>query len=394
MKSYFLFALVSAAILTTACNKDEETSINPNPSNSGNGTPSTEIDTNYMVGQYKPERQLTLLTENGESQTFTWETTEPYRLVSAGPDGSLRTFDYDAHDRQSVVHIPASSTMGAQTLSFEYSGDHLAQFNLSGNTGNTLIQAATTYDGNRIQTAYYSEIDESVIGGFIDDFLNTQRKDLVDYFAISNLQTEYSWVGSNVTQEHITADGVVDIQVGELVELLHLDTSVYRLILDNAGLDPQIASFITPELIATFVDMMADSNCHIIIDVDLNLLYSYDGHPNPLYGFWGWGFLGNTRVLSKNNILAVNREGLTTAYISINLPTEVPNNYDFATTLKLTLILNYLNSQYPDGFRYNYPIDLEGEEHNTYTYDKLGWPTSCVNTNGESQSTTTFSYDR
>lgn len=379
----FLFCTVACAVfLTTACSKDDDTA-----SQSSNNS---EIDPHYVVGKFCPDRHLASMATDSETQYLTWSNDENALLVSIGTEDKVRTIEYDAQCRQTAVHIPTLLNVGARDFHFEYTGDHLNRFTLTSN-GTTLLAATTTYDRNRLQCVNYSNVDQSVVEGFLNEFLTTfrpdQQKGPLPNIGISQLQSDYTWTGGNVSQEHLTATGTTDIAVGRLVQALNLDTSFYRLIIETSGLDEQLPG-ISPQLLADFVDMLSDSSCHLVVDVDLTLNYTYDQHPNPLYGFWGRGFLGNTQVLSSNNILSAQRKGTANVNFSVNLPASVPDRYDEATTIVLSFALTYLKSQYPDGFTGNYPINMNKTEHTTYTYDTQGWPVSVTNNNN----VTTFSY--
>ena len=384
MKRFFLIPIVGVLILATACKKDDDPEHNTPPE--PQPYPG-EVDTNYVLGQYQPTRMLATMTEADETQRFTWGVGETPLLLYMGPDNQLKEFEYDEQNRQKRVNNPASSLSGPQTLQYTYNESGLTQLSLI-SSGTTLLSAATTCDGNLLKSVHYDNVDENVIMGYINNFLASQNKDLVENISINDLRSDYSWTGSDVTDEHLTAAGTTDLAVGELVRFLNLDTSFYRMIIENTGLGEQIPG-ISPQLLADFVDMMSDSTCHVVVDVDLFISYTYDGHPNPLYGFWGWGFLGNTRVLSQHNIQGSVREGLANLNLSVNLPTSVPDRYDWSTRIMLTLALTYLNGQYPDGFHYTYPVDLNGEEHNSYTYDNQGWPVSVTDNDGH---VTTFTY--
>ena len=384
MKRLLLCSVACAALLFTACKKDDEIVHNTPPE----PFVPTEVDSNYVVGRYVCEHRLASITEEDETHYFTWDNSATPRLLSVGPNGQVRTIDYDNQDRQLQVNIPATALGGAQVMRFIYSYDQLTTVQLNEADGTPLFGASTTYDGNRMTSIWYDEVNQEVISRYITNFFNNGNKDLVGNISVSNMQSTYSWSGSDVTGEHLLATGTADLAVGELVQLLNLDTSFYRMIIETSGLGEQIPG-ISPQLLANFVDMMSDSNCHIVVDVDLYRTYTYDGHPNPLYGFWGWGFLGNTRVLSQHNIIDDVREGLATANISVNLPTSVPSSYDLLTRIALTAALAYLNNQYPDGFHYSYPIDLEDEDHYRYTYDSRGWPLTATDSDNH---VTTFSY--
>lgn len=385
MKRYFLIPLVGALILATACKKDDEIehTIPPEPFDP------TEVDTNYVVGRYERPVHLATLTEENETHYFSWDNSETPRLLSVGPTDQVRTIEYDDQGRQLQVNIPATALGGAQVMRFTYGYDLLQSMQLKTADGATLITAAPTFDGNRMASIYYEDVDQEVISRYISNFFNNDSKELVGNISVTNLQATYSWTGSNVSGEHLMASGTADLAVGGLVQMLNLDTSFYRMIIETSGLDEQIPG-ITPELLANFVDLMSDSSCHIVVDVDLYNRYTYDSHPNPLYGFWGWGFLGNTRVLSQHNISGTVREGLATANLSVNLPTSVPSTYDLFTRIALTAALAYLNNEYPGGFHYSYPIDLDGEEHYRYTYNNQGWPLTATDDNGQ---ITTYTYE-
>lgn len=387
MKRIFLIPIVGALILATACKKDDEPVHNTPPTPQPYVEP--EVDTNYVLGQYQPTRRLATMEEEGTAQNFTWGVGESPLLLYVGADNQVSSIEYDNQKRQSLVNIPASLMGGAQVMRFNYSNDQLSTIQLTETGGTTIFGASATCDGNRITSLTYNNVDESVIMGYLNNFLSSQRKDLVENISVTNLQTTYTWTGSDVSSDHITAQGSTDLAVGELVRFLNLDTSFYRMIIENSGLGEQIPG-ISPQLLADFVDMLADSTCHIVVDVDLTNSYTYDGHPNPLYGFWGWGFLGNTRVLSSHNILSSQREGLASVNLSVNLPTTVPDRYDWTTRMMLTLALAYLNGQYPDGFHYTYPIDLDNEATNSYSYDDQGWPTSLLDSDNH---LTTFTYE-
>lgn len=384
MKRFYLIPVAGALILATACKKDDEIVHNTPPE----PFVPTEVDSNYVVGRYVSDLRLATLTEEDETQYFVWDNSETPRLLSVGPTNQARTIEYDNQDRQRQINIPASAVGGAQVMRFTYNDDQLTAMQVNEADGTSLFSASTTYDGNRLTSILYDGMDQEVISRYITNFFNNERKDMVENISISNMQTSYSWTGSDVTGEHLMATGTADLAVGELVQMLNLDTSFYRMIIEVSGLGEQIPG-ISPQLLANFVDILSDSNCHIVVDVDLFRTYTYDGHPNPLYGFWGWGFLGNTRVLSQHNIVSAVSEGLATANLSVNLPTSVSSDYDLMTRIALTAVLTYLNSQYPDGFHYSYPIDLENEEHYSYTYNSQGWPLTATDNDGH---VTAFTY--
>ena len=213
MKRRFFLTVACAALLAAACSKDE----------SGEAAAPTpgQADSAYTPGCYRPGRLPATLTENSETQYFAWDDGEEPRLTAMGPDGRAGTFEYDGLGRQISVSRPATSISGAQTLRFEYSGDCLSRLTLTGSGGATLLSATTAYSGNRLQTVRYDEIDKSMITGYLNDFLNSRRKDFVDNILISNLQSDYTWTGSIVSGEHLTATGSTDLAIGELVQQLN-----------------------------------------------------------------------------------------------------------------------------------------------------------------------------
>lgn len=378
MKQLFWIPVIGILILATACKKDDEPVHN---------TPPEQHDTSYVIGCYLPSRQLTAITDDDKTQYFTWSEGEMPLLLNMGSEEQIRSIEYDQQNRQIQVNIPTLTLGVAQVMHFHYTEDHLSQIELIEAGGSTLMGASTTYNGNQMTSIHYDEIDQEMVSHYISNFFNS-KKGLVENLSISNMQSDYTWKNDDVSTEHFTAIGSTDFAVGELVQTFNLDTSFYRMLIETTGLSEQIP-VITPQLMADFVDMVADSICHIGLNIDLYIYYTYDNHSNPLYGFWGWGFLGNTHVLSSHNILSTRYEGLADVNISFNLPTVVPDRYDLSTRIILSLALTYLNTQYPNGFRYNYPIDLERETNNNYTYDQQGWPSCVVDDNHQ---VTTFTY--
>lgn len=386
MKRYLILITLIAAVSLSACKKDDTSS----ESEPTRHIPVDETP-DYVLGQFNPARHLATMLEFNDTIVFDWDTmVSPVRLRSVAHQSTAYPIGYDAAGRQTSVHIAPSDLLPEHTLNFAYDGNALTSIVFSNSNGTQIISGAVSCNDNHIAQVVYSGVSSDVVANMVSDYLplqTDQSHNVIQSFSIASIKCRYDWHGDNVENEHITANATADLSVGELADGLHLDTSFYRLLIESFRLDtisPLASALITPQLIDEFVQAISDSNCHITVNVAMDIAHNYDAYANPIYGFWGLGFLGNTRVLSHNNITASTRSGEADVHLHINLPANAPSG----SSWQLSLLLTYLNVTYPDGFDYTYPIDLSRTYGYTYTYNADDMPATRTYSN----STSTYTY--
>ena len=377
---HLLFPLL-LAVAFASCKKDDteaEVSVITYPDN----TPA------YEMGRFNPAQHLSAQIKDGDTTLFLWDDdgNDALRLSAIERHGRRYPATYNDDGQIVSMVIAPTDILPEHSLNFTYTSQLLSQMDFRSSIGLTLMHGDVTCDGQKIKKVEYSSIDPTMLMPFVNSFLpaQTDGDHLIKSFNLTALNTQYSWTGDNVSGERLEASASADLQIGVLVDKLHLDTSFYRLIIGALQLDTissALSSFITPELIEQFINAMHDSVCHVTIDVDMTKDYTYDACANPIYGFWGFGLLGRTHVLSHNNIVGETRGGAANVHLHVNLPQDVPDGSGW----QLQMLLLFINLQYPDGLDYTFPIDLTKTTSLSITYSSTGMPT--IVTKGQSRTT-------
>lgn len=359
MKKLFLPLMAIALCGTIGCSKDEET---PDPINSA--TPDS-----YVLGVYNPAHHLSSYTENGITYNMVWSDEEQKTLQSFSIGPVQNTLQYDNQNRLTEVRIANHD----ERMCFVYSGNALSQMNLMDASGDTVYHTSVSCNNNRITAVNYREISSDYVMGYLENYLGLEAPKGLE-LSVTNLSTNYSWSNNNLTIETMHGEGHIQVPIGPMVDLLGLDTNVYRMLISSMHLDtiPGIGAMITPQLIDDFVTLLRDSNAVITGNVNIQINYAYDNHENPLYGFLANGLIGNAHLLSHNNMLSNTHTGAADLTIRVGIPPAS------AASGMMKIILALLQSAYPDGLSIPYSLPLNSTEAYSYTYNENGWPTSAT----------------
>lgn len=323
-----LMALCAAGLLMLSACKDEPVT----PSNSEPSTP--EVPTGD--GVYMPSAKIAkVIRDEEETERWNW-------------DGNLlMSIDRVEMGEYVPMSVFAYTNSRLQTLSGEVQGTPItATFNYN---GNLLTSVSASSDGTPMadillehnasdQVSRLTLDVNSDLLGMLSQLLGEgfgkarPSKLALDGTAVN---VDLVWQGENVVQEIISAEVNGRVTLGEVRQMVNIDSLAGAF----SGLLALIDDTTSFPLTVSVLDTIS---------------MTYDDHPNPLQGFLG---ALQASALSANNVLTSVSSGTATITISIVTP---------YTTFPFTL---------------PYPIPSQSQTY-TYTYNAAGYPETITTEEG------------
>lgn len=336
MKKVLLLVCAASVLMVTACKKEkDEPAVTP-----GGETPQPEVPSGD--GVYRPAQKISTIVYGDERvpRTWMWEDGDLMSTNESDNCGGyqeLASFSYDNHRLASMEAVVEGVPV---EVGYVYNGKRLASVTASSD-GTEVVDLTVTHNSSDKITRLSGNVDETLIGmlsqlmgeGMGNFFKKAPgaKLSLGDVDITADLQ----WQGDNVSQMVMQASVQGGITLGEVRQMVNLDS-----------------------LLGSYSSLLALLNDTVEMPLSLvvtdTTYYTYDNNPNPFCGFLGEV---NAAYLSACNVT----ETVSTASVSV------------------TLTLQSMMGSLPIPF--SYPIGSTTVSY-TYTYDAAGFPLTVTDSEG------------
>lgn len=293
-------------------------------------------------GAYSPERRISnILNDGGDSEIWLWDDTCLVALADENQCGGYEEkcwFEYDgarlSSMRSSLQGLPYDAT-------YRYSGKELTHINVaSGEVDIMGLAFSHGADGNisSVQVDVVPEMSDyllTLIGGVFDGEMAAQV-DIQDIRAA----TDFEWKDGDIVRQRLNADIDAVVTMGLVKEM--------------ADLESVLGSF------SWMADLIPDTTqlpLHIVMSDTID--YSYDGHPNPVFGLL---YAPDVSVLCAHNVATLSSHGSATFNMTMQTPMgSIPFSIPYAVPAR-TAVFDY---EYDES---GYPVDVWQDGNHTKSY--------------------------
>jgi len=358
----FVLALMGGAV---SCKKEEVKPIE----GPATDTVKPYEDPIYVEGVFNPGRHLATVVAGGHNEQWNWSATTPKQLTSITDPtmGATTSLTY----KGSGLLASATQTSNGSTTKINF--DYEAGGTLNSYTillgGKSVATCNAGYSGGHISELNYRDVDVAYlaqIGGI----------DLGSDFQVNSLTMDdnFNWTGNNPVKETLA------INLDGRISLRALDELAHDEIVNLFG--STLAS-VAEAFINLMVLNMGDSTYATTVSGSIASDYTFDDKYNPYRGLWYHGLTMQPASLSANNLLSTTTNGNLHVSIVFTMPAQCPSflsDYSMYWSVIRMLI---------DGRELSRDIPYSSTETLTYTYDAIGFPTTCTDQDGL---TTTYTY--
>ena len=341
MKKVLLTLCAVGLLSLVACKKDSTDTDHP--------TPVTPPEPEVVSGDgvFNPAAKIAQVRLNGQlSQEWVWEDGLLQTILQADANGNLvenNWFDYDNSRLQSMVMLVQGMPV---TVDYTYlnrylqqadatsSGIHVVDIIVDHNTNNK-INHLTFNVNNMLLNLLLQFMGSDFGGGFFSKGATSAMPSKLSVDSTS-INMDLEWQGDNVARQIITADIDGSVTLGEVKQMINLDSL----------LGPTIGA------VVAYLPDTTTLPLHVALSDTISM--TYDNQHNPYYGFLG---ALQTTGLSANNVITSDRSG--TALLTVSFVTPFG-------AMPFTL---------------PYPLQ-GGSEVYSYTYNASGYPETVVDGEG------------
>ena len=340
MKKVVLALCAVMMLGMAACKKDNVEPANP----SGGDSHPTQIPTGE--GYFNPVQRISSIIVDGEvSEEWDWNNDVVTTIMTPGEGGSMLETSWFEYSNYRLMGANTTLQGMPVLIDYSYSGDKLASVSASSGPMEVLNIVFTHSAEGKIShltmniNEYVLAILSELFGNSFPNIFGKTLAAVPGKFSVNSTDfaADLTWQGDNVSQFALAGDVSIDATLGEIREMINLDSL--------------LGSY------SVFLSALGDSTViPITISLSETSTFTYDNKSNPFYGFFG---RLDPSMLSANNVTTVSN--------------------DVSATLSASLNLGFM--VLPLSFPLPIPVDVS-PVNLTYTYNAAGFPETATAADG------------
>lgn len=336
MKKILLAACAVGLMCLTGCKKDNS---EPTP---GDSTPDTRPEEVRGDGVYNPERKINTIVYYGDEapQVWIWDGQDLLSTNVSDNCGGYRELSVFTYNNHRLLMMETTLQNMPVEVGYVYNGDKLTDVSVYSG-GLEVVDVMVEHNPSDKISHLSLDVDETMLGllnqFFGNGFGGFFKRAPMSKFTAENLEVDVDllWQGDNVSQMVANASFEGDITLGEIRQLVNLDSMM--------GGYGALLAFLSDSTVLPLTLSLHDTS-H----------YTYDSHPNPFYGYLG--------ELEATHLSACN-------------VTEVVTSGTAVVTITLQTMLG--NMDLP----FSYPLPSRNMSY-SYTYEESGFPSTVTDSEG------------